>query len=80
MYSTLSTTYFVYRPLRNKPVYTDIITPYQFTPWSELSDLLSQKGQQFDVFYELFMVEPLPDRKFMVNRVNLFIKKDVIVN
>jgi hypothetical protein len=70
---------FIYRPNITKPMVSDKLPNYHYSSWMELSNLFSDKGKGFNDFFELFIVEALPNKKFMTNRVNLFIKKEQVV-
>ncbi|WP_442587595.1 hypothetical protein ACSBL2_16240 [Pedobacter sp. AW31-3R] len=70
---------FIYHPYKTKPIFTDELPNYHFNSWMELSNLVSEKGKDFERFYELFIVEPISGNKFMTNPVHLFIKKEEVV-
>ncbi|MBE9601954.1 hypothetical protein [Pedobacter sp. MC2016-24] len=51
---------------------------YKYLLWMELEKILYEKGQDFDKFYDLEIVEKLPNRTYKKNKVNLSIVNTAI--
>ncbi|GGI24671.1 hypothetical protein GCM10008119_13820 [Pedobacter mendelii] len=47
--------------------------PFVYISWKELSKLIWEEGKGFDKKYKLNMVEVLPNKRFRVNPVMLFL-------
>jgi len=64
---------FIYSVNRSKTMRFSKRPKYKYLSWMELEKMLYDKGQDFDKFYDLEIVEKLPNRTYKKNKVNLSI-------
>lgn len=49
-----------------------------FTSWKLLADIIYKAGSKFDLQYHLIIVEALPDNRYTVNPVKLYVRAPVV--
>lgn len=73
---------FYYKKEPEKKDFFDKKPALKYISWQELSDLFAKHANRFDGLYELYIVEVLPNGKFMKNKVTLGLQhiKNIIID
>lgn len=62
---------FIYRSDRDPGEITIHRPSYNYISWKDLAEMLYKQKLKFDLKYDLYITEVLPDKRFKTNQVNL---------